>query len=138
MWQTQSNTNADTLRSRWVAETVSVVAISSGSFLLGDPLLAVRDEFFERHAELLARRFRQSLLRPHRVPHRPDLHTLDAVHSADAVRDRGRHARHERAPAGGQHQVYLDVTAGHTDVLDDAHVDDADAPVGATRVVHVA
>ena len=49
-----------------------------------------------------------------------------------------RHRRHERAPAGGEHEVDLDVAAVHAHVLDHPHVDDADAAVGAAGVVDVA
>src|SRR4051794_37268432 len=52
--------------------------------------------------------------------------------------DGGRHRRDERAPAGRQDEVDVDVRAVDADVLDDAHVDDAHAAVGAARVVDVA
>src|SRR3954466_14332482 len=139
MWQTQSKTNALTLRSRVVASSASVmVAMRSGSSLLGDPALAVGLELVERHDELLAGRLGQAVLRPHRVPHGADLDGLDAVHLAQALGDGGRHRRDERAPAGRQDEVDVDVRAVDADVLDDAHVDDAHAAVGAARVVDLA
>jgi hypothetical protein len=63
---------------------------------------------------------------------------LDAVERAQPIGDRGGHGRHERAPAGREHEVDVDVAARDADVLDDAHVDDADATVGAARVVDLA
>src|SRR5690242_7967949 len=102
MWQTQSKTNAFTLRSRALASPgrVSVVAMagSGSSLLLGDPGPAVGLELLERHDELLARGLRQAVQRPDGVPDRPDLDRLDAVHLAQALGDGGRHRRDERAP----------------------------------------
>src|SRR4051812_46974060 len=142
MWQTQSKTNALTLRSRVVASSAWVmVAMRSGSslrLLLRDSRLAVRLELLERHDELLPRRVRQAVHRPYRVPDGADLDRLDAVHLAQALGDGGRHRRDERAPAGRQDEVDVDVRAVDADVLDDAHVDDAHAAVGAARVVDVA
>src|SRR3954470_20967265 len=141
MWQTQSKTNALTLRSRALASSgrVSVVAMAvSGSSLLGHPGPAVGLELLERHGELLPRRLRQAVHRPDRVPDGADLDRLDAVHLAQALGDGGRHRRDERAPAGRQDEVDVDVRAVDADVLDDAHVDDAHAAVGAARVVDVA
>src|SRR4051794_861991 len=102
MWQTQSKTNAFTLRSRALASPgrLSVVAMGSGSsLLLRDPRLAIGLELLERHDELLPRRLRQAVHRPDRVPHRADLNGLDAVHLTQALGDGGRHRRDERAPA---------------------------------------
>src|SRR4051794_35957260 len=141
MWQTQSNTNALTLRSRALASPgrVSVVAMAvSGSSLLGDPGAAVGLELLERHDELLPRRLRQAVHRPDRVPDGPDLDGLDALHLPQALGNGGRHRRDERAPAGRQDEVDVDVGALDADVLDDAHVDDAHTAVGAARVVDVA
>src|SRR3954453_515520 len=141
MWQTQSKTNAFTLRSRALASPgrVSVVAMAwSGSSLLGDPGPAVGLELLERHDELLPRRLRQAVHRPDRVPDGADLDRLDAVHLAQAFGYGGRHRRDERAPAGRQDEVDVDVRAVDADVLDDAHVDDAHAAVRAARVVDVA
>src|SRR3954469_2355748 len=139
MWQTQSKTNALTLRSRVVASSASVmVAMRSGSSLLGDPALAVGLELVERHDELLAGRLGQPVHRPHRIPHGADLDGLDARHLPQALGDGGRHRRDERAPARRQDEVDVDVRAVDADVLDDAHVDDAHAAVGAARVVDVA
>src|SRR3954454_6544773 len=141
MWQTQSKTNASTLRSRPLASSgrVSVVAMAvSGSSLLGHPGPAGGLELLERHDELLPRRLRQAVHRPDRVPDGPDLDRLDAVHLAQALGDGGRHRRDERAPAGRQDEDDVDVRAVDADVLDDAHVDDAHAAVGAARVVDIA
>src|SRR3954453_1923434 len=139
MWQTQSKTNALTLRSRAVASSVSVmVAMRSGSSLLCDPRLAVGLELLERHDELVPRRWGQAVHRPDRVPHGADLDGLDAVHLPQALGEGGRHRRDERAPARGQDEVDVDVRAVDADVLHDAHVDDAHAAVGAARVVDVA
>src|SRR4051794_4943749 len=141
MWQTQSKTNASTLRSRPLVSSggVSVVAMAvSGSSLLGDPGPAVGLELLERHDELLPRRLRQTVHRPDRVPDGPDLDRLDAVHLAQALGDGGRHRRDERAPAGRQDEVDVHVRPVDADVLHDAHVDDAHAAIGAARVVDVA
>ena len=89
-------------------------------------------------ASFVARRRREPLHRPHGLPHDLDVDRLDAVELLQAVRDRARHVGHERAPAGGRHEVDAHVRALHADVLDDAHVDDADAAVGAAGVVDVA
>src|SRR3954462_11938001 len=139
MWQTQSKTNALTLRSRAVGSSASVTgAMRSGSSLLGDPRLAVGLELLERHDELVPRRWGQAVHRPDRVPHGADLDGLDAVHLPQALGDGGRHRRDERAPARGQDEVDVDVRAVDADVLHDAHVDDAHAAVGAARVVDLA
>src|SRR3954452_14760273 len=101
MWQTQSKTKASTLRSRALASSgrLSMVAMPSGSSLLGDPPLAMGHKLVERHHELFPGRRGQAVHRPHRIPH--DLHPdrLDAVQAPQPLGDRVRHRDDERAPA---------------------------------------
>ena len=111
----------------------------SGSFLLGDPLLAVGDQFFERAGSASRAPTPTDRSCVHTGSHTTRTSTLSTpVQAVQPIRDRGGHAGHERAPAGREDEVDLDVSTGDAHVLDHAHVDDADAPVGAARVVHVA
>ena len=70
---------------------------------------AVGLELLERHGQLRAGRLREPVRRPGGLPDDLDVDGLDAVERAQRLRDRGRHVRHERAPARGRDQVDLDV-----------------------------
>ena len=104
----------------------------------GEAPLAVGQQLLEGQGELLAGRGGQPVGRPHGVPHHLDGDAVHAVELAQARGDGVGHRRHERAPAGGEHEVHAHVRAVHVDVLHHAHVHDADAAVGAAGVVDVA
>ena len=141
MWQTQSKTNAETLRSRAAASCGPGLGGGHAVTLLRSVRCAARGRARARRAACV------SLSRADR-DRRSMVHTGSHTTRTSTVSTPSRRRRRsgiasviggdERAPARRRQQVHVDVRAVDADVLDDAHVDDADAAVGAARVVDVA